>query len=429
MKSCALTNTPLSKPVGICRLGLLYNKFHFLQILMNNSVPAKFKHLKKMGDVKEVTITFNPTAKFPLYCPLTSKPINGANSFICLWECGCLLYEKMAFSLSGVPYCMEKIEEIKRTEGPRAKTLKKKFKCPNCGAKFTLRKVVALNLSVGDIEGQLRSKQANESYWRRKKEKQKRKEKTETKRTMRALDVEMISLGYKPSDARRMGLTRLGGKAEDRSIPELNPAIMEMQRAEGGEPIRQGVQPIISQNNKMPAHLEKFEINIAKIERKKRKRKSEKGQKEKSRFEKALEKARRINKISQEFEFPERSQKAKNKKILTKNKTFESDYSKTEKELKIVKLGKRGGFEEKSQKDLESQKKIEKDQKCEKTIKNEKGAKSVEKEGPQSQNPPNPPQSEFKSGQSMENHNDDRIETENENDGNPDTEDVPKGQE
>lgn len=395
VKSCALTNTPLSKPVGICRLGLLYNKFHFLQILMNNSVPNKFKHLKKMGDVKEVVVTFNPSAKFPLYCPLTSKPVNGANSFVCFWECGCLLYEKMAFSLSGVPYCMEKIEEIKRTEGPRAKSLKKKFKCPNCGGKFSLRKVVGLNLSVGDIEGQLRSRNEQESYWRRKKEKRKRREKTEHNRVRRGLDVEMISLGYKPVDSRKMGLTKLG--EGNQTIQRRNPETPSLRMQKKNLHLENDKGLLINKKRENKSEIPDFEKGNQK-------------------FRMALKKAHKFTNFEKLRDQNLIEKNENSEMILENNKKLETNFSKNEEELGSLKLGKRENLNQ-PKKLIPKSKNLKKIKNNEKSPKNqiiEKKIKIPEEQILQSENLVG---SELKSGQSIENLNEDRIETENENEG------------
>ena len=177
VRSCALSNTPLRRPIVICRRGFLFNKVNLLESLMKHSLPTEFGHIRKLSDVRQITVdtSHSPNAEFPLSCPLTSKPVNGSNSFVLLWECGCLLYEKMTFSLSGVSVSMDRIKEIRRKEGVRAQILKKKYRCPNCGHSFRLKKLVGLNLSVGDEEGQ--AVETRYTNLRRFKEQRERKEK------------------------------------------------------------------------------------------------------------------------------------------------------------------------------------------------------------------------------------------------------------
>ena len=172
--------------------------------------------------MRQITIdtSHNPNAEFPLSCPLTSKPVNGSNSFVLLWECGCLLYEKMTFSLSGVGVSMDRIKEIRRAGGTRDQALQKKYRCPNCGHSFRLKKLVGLNLSVGDEEGQAvenrysslrRFKEQRERRERRKRRKDKEGERQRGEEGTVGKMLRRIGEVAKDSEAERDGMKRMEG--------------------------------------------------------------------------------------------------------------------------------------------------------------------------------------------------------------------------
>lgn len=51
---CSLTKDALKKPVGFCKLGLLYNREEVLKKMLEKMMPKAFRHIRKVKDIKEV---------------------------------------------------------------------------------------------------------------------------------------------------------------------------------------------------------------------------------------------------------------------------------------------------------------------------------------------------------------------------------------
>jgi hypothetical protein len=67
---------------------------------MEKKVPVDFQHIKKLKDVKTLSIIENPnkTSDFCFICPLSKIEYNGFNKFYVNWVCGCVFSDK-AYSL------------------------------------------------------------------------------------------------------------------------------------------------------------------------------------------------------------------------------------------------------------------------------------------------------------------------------------------
>lgn len=53
---CNLTKEPLTEPLAICRLGYIYNYENLLSALVRKELPAKYAYIKKLTDIKKVSI-------------------------------------------------------------------------------------------------------------------------------------------------------------------------------------------------------------------------------------------------------------------------------------------------------------------------------------------------------------------------------------
>jgi len=132
----------------MCKEGYLFNKDIIMGVLDTGLLPSKFRHIKSEEDIREINILINPlrNSEFPLLCPLTNKVLNGSNSFVLNWNCGCLLYEKLMFPLASIKMPMYIIEQKRMKYGGNVNISKKKYKCPNCSQKFILNNLFQLNL-------------------------------------------------------------------------------------------------------------------------------------------------------------------------------------------------------------------------------------------------------------------------------------------
>lgn len=147
LKYCAFSEQLLRQPIVMCKQGYLFNKDIIIGLIKAELLPPKFRHLKSEDDVREIQTIYNSMrdSEFPLLCPLTNKVLNGSNSFVLNWECGCLLYEKLLFPLAGIKLSMMSIEEARENGSKNKYYIKKNYKCPNCREKFSLNKLYQLN--------------------------------------------------------------------------------------------------------------------------------------------------------------------------------------------------------------------------------------------------------------------------------------------
>lgn len=107
MANCALTSEALKSPVVADELGNLFNKEALIAYLLDKArvIPA-FSHIRKLKDVTAVRATVNPSAgsstgpSAPFICPLTQAPANGAQPFVVVRGCGCMLSERAVKELS-----------------------------------------------------------------------------------------------------------------------------------------------------------------------------------------------------------------------------------------------------------------------------------------------------------------------------------------
>ncbi|CAJ0923185.1 unnamed protein product, partial [Mesorhabditis belari] len=109
-RTCQLSQQPLKKPIIACRLGRLYNKEAIIEAILNKTI-GKIDitaHIKGVKDFKELRLTVNKdytddgakgdsyldVNQTPYICPVTSFPMNGNQSFVFNWKCGCVFSEK-----------------------------------------------------------------------------------------------------------------------------------------------------------------------------------------------------------------------------------------------------------------------------------------------------------------------------------------------
>lgn len=125
--TCALTQEPLTPPVVVCHMGRLYNKEAVIEYLLAKQKFPHLSHLTALKDVRPVQLQWTnpPSAATPasaasaeslassgsssvaisstaassesasLYaCPITGLPSNGANRFVAMSPCGCVVSER-----------------------------------------------------------------------------------------------------------------------------------------------------------------------------------------------------------------------------------------------------------------------------------------------------------------------------------------------
>ena len=98
---CSLTKDSLRKPVGVCKLGLLYNREEVIKKMLEKTMPSAFRHIRKIKDIKEVKATSIVNKESDasqqyvrIVCPLTQTDFTGFNTFFAVWDCGCILSEE-----------------------------------------------------------------------------------------------------------------------------------------------------------------------------------------------------------------------------------------------------------------------------------------------------------------------------------------------
>uniref|UniRef100_UPI00398F17E5 replication termination factor 2 isoform X2 n=1 Tax=Pristiophorus japonicus TaxID=55135 RepID=UPI00398F17E5 len=111
---CAISQTPLRKPIVACELGRLYNKDAVIEYLLDKSpekcVIETATHIKSLKDVKELNLTDNPAWKgdkantkgdkyeemhrAAFICPVVGLEMNGRQKFCYLRACGCVFSDR-----------------------------------------------------------------------------------------------------------------------------------------------------------------------------------------------------------------------------------------------------------------------------------------------------------------------------------------------
>ncbi|EFP03312.1 hypothetical protein CRE_28280 [Caenorhabditis remanei] len=142
-RNCQLTQLPLKKPVIACRFGKLYNKEDVINAILSKTIsksaaashikgPRDFVELKlsdnkdfKKGDVKGDD--YNDVNQTEFICPITNVPMNGIQSFLVNWQCGCVYSEKAQ-------------QEVKSAN------------CHVCGGPYDATKMVILNPEPEQLE-------------------------------------------------------------------------------------------------------------------------------------------------------------------------------------------------------------------------------------------------------------------------------------
>ena len=150
VRQCTFTNSLLTKPVVMCRKGFLFNRDSLLKALFKKNLPSRLNYISTVSDVCDVELNLNKNKKnkFPFCCPLTAKVLNGANPFVLIWSCGCLMYEKLLFPLAGIKVSLDEIEKYQVNRTKVQKEYERlDYKCPNCRKSFALKDIFSLNLS------------------------------------------------------------------------------------------------------------------------------------------------------------------------------------------------------------------------------------------------------------------------------------------
>ncbi|XP_078275379.1 replication termination factor 2 isoform X2 [Rhinoraja longicauda] len=143
---CAISQTPLRRPIVACELGRLYNKDALIEYLLDKSadkcIIETATHIKSLKDVKELNLTNNPVWKgdnantkgdkfedlhrAAFICPVVGLEMNGRQKFCYLRACGCVFSDRA-------------MKEIK-TEV-----------CHKCGEPFKENDVIILNGSKEEM--------------------------------------------------------------------------------------------------------------------------------------------------------------------------------------------------------------------------------------------------------------------------------------
>ncbi|KAK5973109.1 hypothetical protein GCK32_006466 [Trichostrongylus colubriformis] len=109
-RNCQLSQQPLKKPIIACRYGRLYNKETVIEAILTKTISnfAVASHIKGIKDFKELKLKKNKDYnggevkgdeyldynQSEFLCPVTAVPMNGVNSFVVNWKCGCVFSEK-----------------------------------------------------------------------------------------------------------------------------------------------------------------------------------------------------------------------------------------------------------------------------------------------------------------------------------------------
>lgn len=108
-RCCAISQQLLHEPIVMCHLGKLYNKLALIESLLDRRLlPAEFKHIKSLRDVKDLQLTKNPEFKggedkkegtvdhrgSPYICPVLKLEMSGQFRFVVPWNCGCVFSER-----------------------------------------------------------------------------------------------------------------------------------------------------------------------------------------------------------------------------------------------------------------------------------------------------------------------------------------------
>lgn len=149
VRQCTFTNNMLKNPVLMCKRGFLFNSEALLKALEKKNLPQRLNYIKNTADVRRVHLNPNKTKKnrFPFCCPLTAKVLNGLNPFVLVWDCGCLMYEKLLFPLASIKMSLEQIIQKRENDEFDEDFTNKKLKCPNCRKLFGLSSLFSLNLT------------------------------------------------------------------------------------------------------------------------------------------------------------------------------------------------------------------------------------------------------------------------------------------
>lgn len=155
-KSCSFNNEPFKKPIVICRRGFLFNKETLYEAIIKKNLPKELSYLKKMKDTREIKFMFNSdkNSDYRICCPVSGKTVNGINHFVCVWSCGCLILEKIFFTFIKTKFTLNDISKARKRKDMNPEFTDKKFKCPNCSCKFSLFKLLSLNMNVTPEESQ-----------------------------------------------------------------------------------------------------------------------------------------------------------------------------------------------------------------------------------------------------------------------------------
>uniref|UniRef100_A0A1B0GIM4 Replication termination factor 2 n=1 Tax=Lutzomyia longipalpis TaxID=7200 RepID=A0A1B0GIM4_LUTLO len=153
----------------MCGLGRLYSKQSVIEhLLEKEKMPESASHIKSLKDVKQLTLTPNPTYRdadkqeglldvrsAPYICKLIGLEMSGKFRFVALWGCGCVFSERA-------------LKEIKSSV------------CSLCQTPYTEADIVILNGSEEDTD-LMRSKM--EARVARRKAEKKEKEGKKAKKT------------------------------------------------------------------------------------------------------------------------------------------------------------------------------------------------------------------------------------------------------
>ncbi|KII62777.1 Protein RTF2 [Thelohanellus kitauei] len=102
--NCAISHQKLAIPVVSCRKGLLMNKDAVIENILNKN--RNFSHVKKLKDVKELSMHINPYYKesnhtdveiqtiSQFVCPISGLEMNGKYKFVFFWSCGCVISKR-----------------------------------------------------------------------------------------------------------------------------------------------------------------------------------------------------------------------------------------------------------------------------------------------------------------------------------------------
>jgi hypothetical protein len=170
---------PLREPIVSCALGKLYNKDAIIEYLIDKTSYGDggriCGHIRNLKDVTTLKLTPNAAPikstangdheRAPFMCPLTMKEMNGAQPFVYISTCGCVMSQAGLRTLANAESPSPSTDNKPTRDSPKTEEGEPKLSveteavssslslCPNCGVKYLAKSSVrTLNPSPEEEE-------------------------------------------------------------------------------------------------------------------------------------------------------------------------------------------------------------------------------------------------------------------------------------